>query len=470
MMRFTLFLLISAVGLCQVFAADVEGAPKPIHLTLDECIKRAVANSRTLMAERHRLEALEAQVKQVFWAPFSNISIGGFGTLVPDKCVDKKVFEEWGRITACGDTTLDEYDYSAGQDWGPKLEFKAGFGIPLYTFNKISSAQNAVKQARAAKEAEYPRFVHQIKFQVEQAYQAISGAREMLYTIEQGRKHLKKARDKVEKDLENQEGTSTEIDLIKLKVFQIEVDQYETQAHEIEHVGLSALHFLVGGDDRERVDIVDKPQERTKEEIESLENYKQSAIEHRPELKALKHAVKAMEAKVDMRRADFWPDLLLVGGFTYGWTPGRTDLDGAWVLKDNYNYGPGFGFGLALSYKLDIGLDIYRLKEARAELAALTADQKAALDGVMLEVDKAYHQTVAARDALAAMEKSRRLVKGWISAVMQNHAAGLGSAKEVKDALAEYFKVMASIHKLTHDYNVRMAEIQRVTGVSQKDE
>jgi len=117
-----------------------------------------------------------------------------------------------------------------------------------------------------------------------------------------------------------------------------------------------------------------------------------------------------------------------------------------------------------LRYNFDIGVDIYRLKQAKAELAALTTDQRAALDGIMLEVEKSYHHVTAARDSLDSMQKSRTLVKGWISAVMQNHAIGLASAKDVKDALKEYFKVMASLHKLTHDYNVGIAELDRVTG------
>ena len=87
-----------------------------------------------------------------------------------------------------------------------------------------------------------------------------------------------------------------------------------------------------------------------------------------------------------------------------------------------------------------------------------------------LQVEKVYHNVSASADALAASQKSRRLVKGWISATIQNHATGLASAKEVKDALTEYFKVMAAIHKLTNDYNVGVAELARVTGTIERDQ
>jgi outer membrane protein TolC len=449
-------------------AAEQGADAEPVRLSMEECVRRAVANSRTLMAERHRVAAMDAMVEQVFWAPFSGFSATVAGTMVPDKCIDKDHFDTYGSVVDCDGSASSQDDNMFQSDfwtggWGPSVRVEIEGGVPIYTFGKISNSKRAVEEARDAKKAEYPKFEHKIKFQVMQAYQAVSGAREMLYTIEQGRKHLKKARDKVEKDLENQEGTSTEIDLIKLKVFENEVDQYEAQSKEIERVGLAALRFLVGGADRDRVDILDEPQKRFQENLLPLEAYKKDAMKNRPELDALKHAVKAMESKVDMRRADLWPDLLVIGGFRYAWTPGRDDVSN-WTLKDNYNYGPAVWLALAVNYKFDWGLDIYKLDEAKAELTALTIDQKETLEGVVLEVEKAYHKAVASKDALESMEKSRALVKGWIAAEVQNHETGLSSAKDVKEALAEYFKVMASIHKLTNDYNVSVAEIHRVTG------
>ncbi len=457
----TLVFIILLVFGARPVAADTGTLER---LTLDQCVERAVRNSNTLRAERHRLESFEAEIKQLYWTPFSNVFVEGFATMVPDKCIDKQRLEEEGVVTACGgdDAHLDEFDYK-DQDWGPKFMFKAGFTLPLYTFGKMSSGVKALKAAEKAKKAEYPRFEHKVRFQVAQAYNAVAGAREMLYTIGKGKKYLKQARDKIEEDLEKETGEATQIDLIKIKVFEGEVAQYEAQAVEIERVGLAALRMLVGGGDREKIDIEDKPLERDPEELAPLDSYKDSALSLRPELKALNHAVRAMEAKVSLRKAEFWPDFFIKGGMALGRTPGRTDISN-WVLRDNDNYGPGWGVGVGLRYTFDIGLDIFKLKQAKAELAALTTDQRAALDGIMLEVEKTYHHVAATRDALAALNESKRLVKGWISAVLQNHAIGLADAKDVKDALKEYFKVMASLHKTTHDYNVGMAELGRVTG------
>jgi outer membrane protein TolC len=296
----------------QVSKAEV-GPEKLVQLSLDACLKRAVANSHVLQAERHRLTALDAEIKQLMWTPFSSFFIEGFATLVPDKCIDKDALEQEGIIRGCeGDEdSLDEFDYK-DETWGPMLSFKAGFNIPVYTFGKITAGAKAVRAAEKAKKSQYPQFLHKVRFQVAQAYNAVAGAREMLYTIEKGRQFLKKARDKIEADLEAQEGTSTQIDLIKIKVFEGEVDQYAAQAIEIERVGLAALRVLVGGRDSSRVDIEDKPLEEDPEVLRSLGEYKDAALNRRPELKALSHAVQAMEAKVALRKAEFWPDFLLV--------------------------------------------------------------------------------------------------------------------------------------------------------------
>lgn len=459
------------------FAKPADGAgpaaPGLLRLSLEECIDLALKNSRKLVAERHRLDVLDAQLQQAYWKPFSNIGANFFVSAVPDKQAEKvSVRDESGALREIWISTDDsprEDIQSFDGPWSPMLRLDVRAAIPLYTFGKYMYGTRALRAANDAKKAQYALFRQQIRYQVTQAYHAIEGAREMLYTIGKGRGHLNKARKKVERDLENQEGTSTEIDLIKLKVFDNEITQYETQAIEIERVGLAGLRFLVGGDDRHRIDVLDVPQSRVDQELEPLTKYKNDALDHRPELQSLRLAIKAMENKVKYRVAEFMPDLVGLVGFRYGFAPGRPDVD-FWYLNDRFNVGPSLFFGVSLDYKLDIGLDIYKLKEAKAELAALTIDQEEALEGIMMQVEKVYHNVSASADALAASQKSRRLVKGWISATVQNHATGLASAKEVKDALTEYFKVMAAIHKLTNDYNVGMAELARVTGTIEREQ
>jgi outer membrane protein TolC len=435
------------------------------RLTLEECLRFALASSGRLAAERHRLAMLAAQVKQVYWAPFSEIGLKGFFTVVPDRdnpfgpCTDNPDDPRQCLYAGQSDDNL-----IAGDSWGPAFRLEATAVVPVYTFNKIRSSRQAMEAAYEAKQAELPRFENEIKLQVHQAYEAVLGGREMLYIIDQGRSYLNKARKKVEEDLENQEGTSTEIDLIKLKVIEAQAGQFEAQAREIERVGLAALRFLVGPQGGSDIDIVDAPQTPREDQLGPLAQYVERAIDQRPELAALRKALEALRAKVKLRKAEFFPNLALLGGWRWAWAGGRDDIE-VWVLNDSFNYGPAsLWFGLGLDYKLDLGLDIHRLNEAKAELAAVSAESKLALDAIVLEVNKTYERAVASRSALNSLMSTKKLVRSWIAATALNHAAGLASAKDMSDALKEYFSTMANVLKTTADLNLSLAELERVTA------
>jgi outer membrane protein TolC len=447
-----------------VSGEESPGAAEPERLSLEDLVSRALRGSRELAAERHRLAAIEAQIEQLFWAPFSGFSIGGAFSMVPNKCVSTSARAEDGVLRECGGGSVSADEEWRTDEWGPTFHLEVKGGVPLYTFGKISSAKRAAKEGRAAKEASLPAVEHRIRADVTRAYHAVIGAREMLYTLGEGRKHLRKARAKLEEDLENEEGTETQVDLIKLQVFEAEVDHLEQQTRQIEQAALAALRFLAGGPDTERIDVPDEPQARVERDLEPLPEYLERALRSRPELAALRHAVKALEAKVDMRRADFWPDLALALSWRYGYTPGRTDVEN-WLLTDNYNYGGGVpSAALTLRYHLDWGLDVYRLDEAKAELQAAMADQQRALDGILLEVRTTWIRVAGTRDGIERLGKARTLIKGWIAAVSQGHAAGLNSSKDVKDALKEYFSIMAQMHTLIGEYNAGLAALDRACG------
>jgi outer membrane protein TolC len=443
-------------------AGHVEGPPAAVRLTLAQCTARAVSNSKKLAAERSRLDAIRAQVEEVWWAPFSSIGVEAGFSIVPDRFLDTEALGRDGVLLGEDGAPVGAED-SSGDEWGPTFRLDVKATLPVVPFGRISRSRRAIEEAEKAKESQLPAVEQQIRYDVERAFHAIVGAREMLYTLGEGKKKLVKARELLQKKLEDQEGTETETDLIKLQVFEAQVAFTEQQTIQIERTALAALRYLVGGDDAARVDVPEDPQALVERELEPLESYEKLALENRPELAALRHSVKALEAKVALRKSEFFPTIGLVLGWKYAVTPGRTDIK-TWVLNDDYNSNNWYAV-LALKYDLDLALDIYKLAEAKADLAALTSDQQNALQAIDLEVETTYQKLVTTRDSLRELERSRRLTRGWIAAAVQANEAGLGPAKEIKDALKEYFQIMASIHQLTGQYNAGLAELDKVSGV-----
>ncbi len=438
-------------------------------LTLDQCLKRALTNSKKIEAERHRVKMLEEKQDQLWWLPFSDINLSGAFAMVPDKCADIS----GGELNNCpGDKSIPTDDDYFKKEWGPSCHIKLRATLPIPTSNQYSKAKEALREAKAAKETMLPTIAHQIAYDVHRAFHSVVGAREMRYTLSQGRKHLVKARRKVEENLEKQTGGDTAIDLLKLKVFESRLDAMEQQVIQLEKSALAAMNFLVGAEEGRAIDLPEDPQEIIHRELKSLDEYKTAALKQRPEFEALRHGIKALEAKIKATRGIFAPKLGITFGIRAGYTQGVRVLgdEGGerpnFLYRNSYNYGNIIpGVALVMSMPLDFGVTYHKVQEAKADLAAALADKSLAMEGILLEVETTFIEVTTLVDTIDALNKTKKIAKGWMNAAVQNHAIGLGSSKELKDALKEYFAIMGELHQKIGEYNIALAKLDKVTGV-----
>jgi outer membrane protein TolC len=482
-LKAVLFLvLVAAVSAVRAEEAPPAGPPKAetdddaakdssgvTLLSLNDCLKRALASSDKLKAEKERVTVLEEQQKAAWWQPFSNFAITGKFTVLPTegKCVDVSA----GEIRACDGPTVAS-DSAWKGSWGPSMHAGLSGILPIPTSGKFWQGNRALDGARAAKQAMLLTFEQQIAFDVQRAYHAILGSREMKYTLTEGRKHLKKAMKKVEENLANQAGSDTEIDLVKLKVFDAKLDAMEQDVLQIERTALAGLRFLVGSDDKRPVDLADTPQAPIEAAVQSLDDYKKAAVDHRPEFEAFRLGIRAMENKIKYKKSALVPEAGFWFSYRFGYTPGvevRSGNEGhdttPFVLQDEYNYGgPIPGMALVARIPLDYGITIHEIREAEAELQALVADKKYAMQGILLEVENVYIKVTTLHEAVIALDKSKRLARGWLNAAAQNQAVGVGSSNDVKDALKEYFGIMADYHQKVSEYNIALAELDKAVG------
>ncbi len=436
-------------------------------LTLKQCVRKALQNSAKLKAERARLTVFEEQQEQLWWLPFSNFNLTAGFTVVQDNCAR---LSEDGAVTACeGNDNIGSVNDWKDKKWGPSFHASFNGAIPIPSSRKLWHGKRALEGARGAKEAMYKTFEHQIVFDVHRAYHALIGAREMHYTLIEGRKHLKKAIEKVEENLENQEGTDTQIDLVKLKVFDAKLDAMEQQVLQIEKTALAGLNFLVGTDNNRRIDIADTPQEPIDIKLKPLDDYKKTAVESRPEFEALRKGIKALENKLKIYKSDFAPDFALTFSFRKGYTPGvEMDYNNGstpFIFSNSYNYGSIVpGLFLVGKMPLNFGVKVHKVREAKAEIQALASDEKYAMEGILLEVETSYIEAESLQEAVKALDKSKRLAKGWLNAAVQNQTVGVGSSNDLKDALKEFFGIVAEYHLRISELNTAVAKLEKAVG------
>jgi outer membrane protein TolC len=200
---------------------------------------------------------------------------------------------------------------------------------------------------------------------------------------------------------------------------------------------------------------------RWRQQRQNLETYKKMAIRNRAEWKELAAGIQAKEAELTAERKQYYPDIFVAGTLRYAVAPNRDEQDNPFVVEE-FNYLDGglwFGWRLAL----DFGIP-QRIAEKRAELFALQQEQRGASSGMLLEVERAYHEVVEKKEGLDYARRARKNGRALSALSAANFHLGLGEAKEVFEAFRIYTEAAAHYYLAIKDFNMAVAELARVTG------
>ncbi len=417
----------------------------PMIVTLWDCLKMSKKNHPAIMAAKFKLISLKKQLDEAHWAPFFNI---GMTTLLAPTSTMKG-----DALTAEGG---DLGDYTSLGIW-VRLELQAGF--PIFTFGKIKSYWKMAEEGVKIGKMELQKQVNEIDFEVRRAYITVVFARQMRAVLEEGKDYLEEARDKIEEDLENEEGESTLSDQLKVKAYTAQLESQLIQINQVEDVAMAGLRFLTGKDS---IVVKDEFIEIEEGSLKKLSYYIEEAKKNRPEFAILDSAVKVHKAQVKLNKSKYLPDFLLVGKYTFAYA-NKVDAQDTPFANDPYNTNSG-GVALLMQYPFDFVPNYYRTDKAKAQLLAMQAQQEAATGAFILEVEKAYGEAKSRYDAVKSLKKGRKAAKGWIVATHQNYQAGLADLKDFTDALVTYFMLTGDYYKAIYDYNVALSSLRLATG------
>lgn len=435
------FLPIFAILLCQ--GAKAEERP----FTLPDAIAYALEHSGLIAAARLSTEALEAKLRQADWAQWPHASLKALLAPMP---------RQWGDPLK-GGTDLS--------DWGLFAYTEISGTLPLYTFGKIANLKKAAEAGidigRAREEVARAETVYRVKT----GFYALSLAQELLEVVREGRDYLEKARRHLE-DLEKAEDPSYDpVDKMKLRVFDVQVQARELQARRAKNMAEAGLRVALGLDPNSPVTFVVFPPKALELPKDlSLDSLISQAVENRPEIKALRAALRAREAEVALKRAAFFPNLVLVGRFSYGYS-NVADPQSSPFANDPFNsYAAGGGVGLEMD--LEIGKKLGELREAQAEAEKVRQELEEARRGIGLEVTKIWAEVQDALALMAAREDAVSAARGWVIAKSDLYDNGLCDMNDLLTALVQFFQARLDHLQAIYDFNVAVAALERSLGFS----
>jgi outer membrane protein len=452
--------------------------------TLDELTELALRAYPGIEAAEHALAAMKRQQFQAdyawvprgkitgVFAPTPEIRCAASGSVVPQLDSDGNVVTVGGQPAwrdAREATQAERENWCINTDvQNLSLKFNGVFGrielelaMPLYTFDKIGSAQRAAKAGVQAREAGVSSQRQEILLKVSKAYWGLKLAEETIYTIEEGRKHLVKARERLEHQLDTGEGDATVTDLLRLKTAEAEIDARLLEARRLARIAREGLALLCGLDP-ERM-LVDKTViDLVSGELAPVEHYVRRARGDRPEAKMLEAATAASKAKAALEKAKLWPDLLLVGRVGVG---GATNIDDPQnsFFSDPFNFTES-ALALALNWNLNSVEQYGKYKEASAEAAKTAAKRTEGLLGIEVEVRKNYLELKEAQRRVRVTKKGAKAARSWLVATSQNLAAGLAEPKDLTDALVAYFQLKLRNLEAIFTVNLGWSKLSRAIG------
>lgn len=440
--------------------------------TLRELEKMAHQSYPGVAAAQQAVSLMEAKAFRARWSWIPQGRVRGLVAPAPEvRCIypvynaqsgvlsDNTPADKETREKICLQTTSTELN--SLNIAGIFLRLEVELGAPIYTFDKLGSAKRAAAAGVEAEQARVQTVKDRLSLDITKAYWGLVLGRDLLNTIQEGRKHLVKAIDKVEEELDEGEGESTLTDLLRLKAARAEVDARKVDAEKLVALTTAALGTLSGQRDK-AFDVATPYLEPIQAELQPLEAYQQRMSSSRSDIRALRAAVAAARAGVDLEKARFYPDFVLVATASLAYTSSADDPENAFY-NDPFN-SIGAGFGLALNWQWDQVQQYGKYREAKATLAQTEAKRREALAGMDLELRKAYAELDAAKRRLDVARKGEKAAWQWLTAVSQNLAAGLVPATDINDALVAYFQQRVRYLQTIYEVNVGWAELGRVVG------
>ena len=444
MFRFLVYIL--AVSLVAGPAA-AQGSERPVRMTLAQCVERALRVSPDIEQAVLAVEGLEARLSE---AKFAGIA---------PRLQWTNVFGPAPGIE--GDTERVETIRSDLSDLGVFSRTQIELVQPLYTFGKISNAKKAAGYGLEAGEAAVESRKSDVAFQVKKLFYGLVLARELRDIILESEEKVREARDRVNEMIEEDSGDVGQNDLLKIDVFEYEVQQSRARAEKSIEMGKSALKSLLELDRSSDFDIVDTAAETGADDLEALDVYIEQAKNRRYDIRQLRAGVLARRALLKVARSDFYPQIALAGSLQWGIAPHRPELDNPF-LRDDFNFLRG-GAVITLRQNFNFGLTRAKYLARKTELEGLVTRESQAVNAVALQVEQTYRDVIEARTNVVNSDRALRSARAWLTAAKLGFDV-TGDSSELLDAFTAHAKMQHAHRQSVFQYRVSLAELDHVTG------
>lgn len=409
-------------------------------LSLEDCLRVAYQKSPRITQVNENLRAAKGQ----YWGStgefFPHVSINNTYTYNSIAPLGSASSFLGGKGLPPSFVSQDYYDlsFSVSQQifsWRMKPTFSIGKAIVRQAESQLKKIQN------------------DLTLDVKKAYFGVLFAKQALL-IAQNAESVTKDTYETSRQL-YKEGKVSHFDVSRAKVSWVNSKTGTIQAKNDLRLSKEALKTTLGLSQNEEIEIEgDFPDLISKIK---LEEQIQNALRYRPEIKELEQVKKMSKETIEIARSGFLP----IFGASY-----RYSMQGADLTSKQDDYYDTWAVGAYLTIPLfDGGSSIGRLNSAKASFENIKAMDRAATDGIILEVKQSFLSLQDAAERLPAQKENVDTANENLRIAQERYALGLLSHLELKDAELSFTEAKTQYVKALFDYNVAMSALDRAVGL-----
>lgn len=441
------------------------------NLTLQQAIEIAIQNNQAKKVSEEKQRFAESRYKEAqsarwptldlqaghqysnnpmtFQIPEMNVNLGGLGAILAGALaplpVPTSINIPSNTVKLVGNTTN-----------------RAALNVkyPLYTGGKISSIIEQASVGKAIANQDVKKTTQQVVYDVKRYFHATQLTQEIYQVTDDTYGLLASSKKLAEASYKDGVGSVTKLDFNKLQNAVNLADNMRADFDAKHQAAKAALVYTMGLDWGAEVTISQLLSVNPDHSLQ-VGTLIDEAKQFNPDINKLKLAMKAMDAKVDEARSEYFPQVGLFASRQYQ----DLGVSGGWNTSENRNnWSVGVGVRMSL---FNGGATQNRMNSARLQKMQLEEQERLAKSGIALMLKNKLTDFKKALQQVEIGEKATKESAGHVKLVNRAFALGAATAKDLVEAAYQNALIKSNLLKAKHSALVSLAEIENSVGTAE---
>ena len=431
-----------AVGLAVVLSAGALAQQQPSGLTLQDSIRIALQNSRSLRTVLEDERKANARVREAKGAGLPQLDISA----------------NYRRLDRVPKARFPSFDPVSGTFTFNEIEIQPiDSGTGTVSLSQVVDISGVVRTATDAASLfsrianlDVQRTRNDVVLQVKQAFYDVLRAQELVRVAEESLRNAEVRRKLAQAAVDA--GVSPKLDVMRAEAAVAAAQQAVITARNALQLAKSAFNNVLGRRVDEPVELL--PVDEQVPESADFNQYLQEALAKRPEMIQANLGISLAENQITAAKRDQLPTVVVRGQWDF-------NLKTSTFQPREYS----FTAIAAVQFKIwDSGQTQGRVEQARADVDKAKITIENVREGIALEVRNAYLGLQEAREKVAVAEKGLQAATESLRVARLRYEAGVSNQLELSDAELAYTQAEQNLVNARYDLRVAWARLEKAMG------